>query len=210
MWSSPSRSHQAARELLADTYEQLGYGSENGTWRCAFLSGAYELRHGNFGTPVTPVSPDVLAQLTAEQLFDALAIRVDGPRCWNEHITLDVDLTDIGIRYRLTLHNGVLIYTTVAQTTAADAVLHLPTAALPAVATGAADPAALTAAGATDRRRPGSAREVAGGTGRTRPRLRHRHPSRPVARTSSSRLERVPRIMRAGCGRPGACCIVMI
>ena len=25
--------HAAARELLADTYEQLGYGSENGTWR---------------------------------------------------------------------------------------------------------------------------------------------------------------------------------
>jgi len=43
--------HEAARELLADTYEQLGYGSENGTWRCAYLSGAHELRHGVFGTP---------------------------------------------------------------------------------------------------------------------------------------------------------------
>ena len=43
--------HAAARELLADTYEQLGYGSENGTWRNFFLSGATELRHGQFGTP---------------------------------------------------------------------------------------------------------------------------------------------------------------
>ncbi len=141
--------HQGARELLADTYEQLGYGAENGTWRCAYLSGAHELRHGNFGTPVSPVSPDVLAQLTPEQLFDALAIRVNAPRCWNEHLTLDVDLTDVGVRYRLTLRNGVLIYTTATQTTAADAVLHLTAAALPAVATGAADPVALTAVGAT-------------------------------------------------------------
>lgn len=141
--------HQAARDLLADTYEQLGYGSENGTWRCAYLSGAHELRHGNFGTPVTPVSPDVLAQLTPEQLFDALAVRVDGPRCWHEHVTLDVHLTDVGTRYRLTLRNGVLSYTTAAQAVGADAVLHLPARALPAVAGGVADSAALAAAGIT-------------------------------------------------------------
>ncbi|WP_249522398.1 alkyl/aryl-sulfatase [Modestobacter marinus] len=139
--------HDAARQLLADTYEQLGYGAENGTWRCAYLSGAHELRHGGFGTPVTPVSPDVLAQLTPEQLFDALAVRVDGPRCWHEHVTLDVDLTDVGVRYRLTLRNGVLSHTTAPQTTDADAVVSLPAAALPAVATGAADPAGSAAAG---------------------------------------------------------------
>ena len=98
---------------------------------------------------MTPVSPDVLAQLTPEQLFDALAVRIDGPRCWDEHVTLDVDLTDVGTRYRLTLRNGVLSYTTAAQTTDADAVLHLPATALPAVAAGAADPAGFAAAGIT-------------------------------------------------------------
>jgi alkyl sulfatase BDS1-like metallo-beta-lactamase superfamily hydrolase len=132
--------HEAARELLADAYEQLGYGAENGTWRCAYLSAAHELRHGGFGTPVSSLSPDVLAQLTAEQLFDSLAIRVNGPRCWHEHIRLDVDLTDTGIRYRLVLRNGVLTYTAAGQTTPADAVVHLSTAALPALA-GGADPA---------------------------------------------------------------------
>jgi alkyl sulfatase BDS1-like metallo-beta-lactamase superfamily hydrolase len=139
--------HAAARALLADTYEQLGYGSENGTWRCAYLSGAHELRHGSFGTPVSPVSADVLAQLTPEDLFDALAVRVDGPSCWDEHLTLDVELVDVGTRYRLTLRNGVLSYTTATQTTDADAVLHLPREALPVVATGAADAAGMAAAG---------------------------------------------------------------
>jgi alkyl sulfatase BDS1-like metallo-beta-lactamase superfamily hydrolase len=138
--------HEAARELLADTYEQLGYGAENGTWRCAFLSGAFELRHGSFGTPVA-VAADVLARLTPGQVFDAMAVRVNGPRCWNERITVDVDLTDADIRYRLSLRNGVLTYTAAAQTTIADATLHLTAASLPALAAGAADPAALTAAG---------------------------------------------------------------
>lgn len=138
--------HAAARELLADTYEQLGYGSENGTWRCAYLSGAHELRHGSFGTPATASSPDVLGQLTPEQLFDALAIRVNGPRCWDDRLTLDVVLADASSRYRLTLRHGVLTYTTAAQQTPADMTLTLVRPALTA-AFATADMAGLAAAG---------------------------------------------------------------
>ena len=138
--------HQDARDLLADTYEQLGYGSENGTWRSAYLSGAHELRHGVFGTPVT-TSPALLAALSPEQLFDALAVRVNGPRCWHERVTIDLDLEDVGTCHRLTLRNGVLTYTDAAQSTPADVVLHLPAKALPLVAAGAVDPANLAAAG---------------------------------------------------------------
>ena len=43
--------HAEAKALLADAYEQLGYGAENGTWRNFYLMGAYELRHGSVGTP---------------------------------------------------------------------------------------------------------------------------------------------------------------
>ncbi|MGQ1840083.1 alkyl/aryl-sulfatase [Kocuria turfanensis] len=139
--------HEAARELLADTYEQLGYGAENGTWRCAYLSGAHELRHGTGGTPASTAGADVLARLTPDQLFDALAVRVDGPRCWHEHLVLELDLTDTGARYRLELRNGVLTHTVAAPGARADAVLHLPAADLPRIAGTAADPAALTAAG---------------------------------------------------------------
>ena len=82
-----------------------------------------------------------------DQLLDTLAIRVDGPRCWHEHIVLDLDLTDTGIRYRLVLRNGVPTYTTAEQATPADAVVHLPTAALPALAGGAAPATGLTVDG---------------------------------------------------------------
>ena len=38
--------NKAAKDLLADTYEQLGYQAESGPWRWVYLQGAYELRNG--------------------------------------------------------------------------------------------------------------------------------------------------------------------
>ena len=37
---------KAAHALQADAFEQLGFGSENGTWRSAYLAAATELREG--------------------------------------------------------------------------------------------------------------------------------------------------------------------
>ena len=138
--------HAEARELLADTLEQLGYGSENGTWRCAYLSGAHELRHGGFGTPTVAVSADMVATLEPAQLFDSMAIRVNGPRCWDERVLVDVDLGDAG-RYRLRLANGVLTYSRGPQTGAADLTLRMSKAALPALLGGAPTPESLSALG---------------------------------------------------------------
>ena len=102
--------HAGARELYADTLEQLAYGSENAVWRNFFLSGATELRDGNFGTPTATNAPTMLAQLTPEQIFDVLAISVNGPRSWEYELALDISFADLGSNYRLELRNGVLIY----------------------------------------------------------------------------------------------------
>ena len=102
--------HEGARSLYADTLEQLGYGSENGTWRNFFLSGATELREGNFGTPTATASPSIVAQLTPEQLFDSIAISVNGPRAWDLDLSLDVTLTDADANHHLALRNGVLVH----------------------------------------------------------------------------------------------------
>jgi alkyl sulfatase BDS1-like metallo-beta-lactamase superfamily hydrolase len=101
--------HAGARELYADTLEQLGYGAECATWRNFFLVGAVELRGGNTGTPVGGNTTGVLGQLTPEQMFDALAISVNGPRAWDLDLALDVTFGDLGSNYRLTLRNGVLV-----------------------------------------------------------------------------------------------------
>ena len=140
--------HRAARELLADTYEQLAYGSENGTWRSVYLAATHELRIGNFGTPTVTASPDIFAALTPDQLLDSLAIRVDAPSCWDDHLTLDLDLTD-GDTYRVTLRNGVQVYTSVVQSTDADVSVTLSRAALLGLATGQVAADDLGAAGIT-------------------------------------------------------------
>jgi linear primary-alkylsulfatase len=129
--------HAAARELQALTLEQLAYGAENGPWRNAFLAGATELRHGSFGTPAT-TSPDLLLALAPEQIFDAIAIRVNGPRAWDEVLSIGVDLVDTGEAYRLDLRNGVLVHRQ-APVDGADLVLRLPRAALVGILAGRMD-----------------------------------------------------------------------
>jgi alkyl sulfatase BDS1-like metallo-beta-lactamase superfamily hydrolase len=104
------KSHAGARELYADTLEQLAYGSENGVWRNFFLSGATELREGNFGTPTQTASPSIMAQLTPEQLFDTFAINLNGPRAWDLDVVVDITFVDTATNYRLTLRNGVLVH----------------------------------------------------------------------------------------------------
>lgn len=106
--------HAGARQLYADTLEQLAYGSETATWRNFFLAGATELRDGNFGTPTQTSSTSIAAQLTPEQMFDVLAISVNGPRAWDLDIAIDVTFLDTATNYRLTLRNGVLVYRKVA------------------------------------------------------------------------------------------------
>jgi alkyl sulfatase BDS1-like metallo-beta-lactamase superfamily hydrolase len=100
--------HAEATELQAAALTQLAYGSENGTWRNFFLSGALELREGKFGTPAASTSPDLLGALTIDQVFDTLAIRVNGPTVWDQR--LDFEWVIDGVRYRVALANGVLTY----------------------------------------------------------------------------------------------------
>ncbi len=102
--------HVQAKELLADVYDRLGYGSENGTWRNFYLMGAFELRNGVVGTPAVTGSADMLRALSVEQMFDAFAVRVHGPRSWDERIVIDWRFTDLGQTHRTTLRNGVLIH----------------------------------------------------------------------------------------------------
>jgi alkyl sulfatase BDS1-like metallo-beta-lactamase superfamily hydrolase len=100
-----------AREALAGIYERLGYGSENATWRSFYLTGALELRHGPNPSPLGDIGAGMAAALTVEQLFDTLAIRVNGPRAAADSLVIDCRFTDTGTDVRLTLSNGALIPT---------------------------------------------------------------------------------------------------
>jgi len=139
--------NEAARELQADALEQLGYGAENATWRNFFLMGAQELRKGIAGTPTDTAAPDVLAQLSVEQILDGMAIRVDGPRAWDLRLTINWKVTDPDETHLLELENGVLSHRADREHPEADATLAIERRALDELLLGRADLAALVESG---------------------------------------------------------------
>ncbi|TMR11853.1 MBL fold metallo-hydrolase [Nonomuraea turkmeniaca] len=122
--------NKEARDLLAEIYTRLGHGAENATWRNFYLMGALELAEGIVPATMDTVPPDLLAALTMEQVFDSLAIRVDGPRAWHERLAIDWHLTDLGERHRTTLSNGALIHQAEPPDEGADLTLRLTKAQL--------------------------------------------------------------------------------
>jgi alkyl sulfatase BDS1-like metallo-beta-lactamase superfamily hydrolase len=123
--------NQAARALLADTFEQLGYSSESATWRNAYLFGAQELRQGMPKAPPRPPMPhETLAALRTEQLWDVLGVRLNGPKAEGKHIVLNWSFTDTNEDFVLTLENCALTYVAGAQAAAADASFTLPRSTL--------------------------------------------------------------------------------
>jgi alkyl sulfatase BDS1-like metallo-beta-lactamase superfamily hydrolase len=123
-------SHTAAKALLADVYQQLGFGAENGTWRNFYLQGAAELRGVTAPDPVSLAPADMVSALGVDQLFDTIAIRVNGPACWTESITIDWVVTDVGHTYRTELSNGVLVQDVDPRTGDAGLTVTLPKAQL--------------------------------------------------------------------------------
>ncbi|GAA4843364.1 alkyl/aryl-sulfatase [Kitasatospora terrestris] len=102
--------HRPAREALAEVYDRLGHGAENGTWRNFYLTAAMELRGTLAEVDINLGNPEVTLALTVEQLIDSLAIRIDGPRAWDTRLTVDWRITDLEQAWRLTLSNGALTY----------------------------------------------------------------------------------------------------
>jgi alkyl sulfatase BDS1-like metallo-beta-lactamase superfamily hydrolase len=114
--------NQAARALLADTFEQLGYLVESATWRNAYLFGAQELRQGMPKAPPRPPMPrETLAALRTEQLWDVLGVRLNGPKAEGKHIVFNWRFTDTHETFVLTLENCALTFIAGAQAATADA-----------------------------------------------------------------------------------------
>jgi alkyl sulfatase BDS1-like metallo-beta-lactamase superfamily hydrolase len=139
--------HADARALQADALEQLGFGAENGTWRNFFLSGATELREGNFGTPTTTTASDLITALTVEQILSSVAIRIDGPKAWDEHLVLSFVITDEDQAYVFELRNGTANHRPTAAPAPDSTTLTLERRVLIGLMVGRVDLAAAVAAG---------------------------------------------------------------
>jgi len=110
VFADPNNS--AAKELLAKTYDQMGYQAESGPWRNFYLSGAKELRDGviKAATPNTS-SPDIVRNLGLTTYLDYLAVRVNGPKAADKVLTFNVEMPDKKEKFVIYIENGVMNYT---------------------------------------------------------------------------------------------------
>jgi len=98
-----------AREWLARTYDQLGYGAESGPWRDVYLTGAHELRHGPVsGSAEMGRALGLLRAVPLGQFLDAMATRLDAAKAAEDHTVVNFVFTDLGESYVLWVENAVL------------------------------------------------------------------------------------------------------
>jgi alkyl sulfatase BDS1-like metallo-beta-lactamase superfamily hydrolase len=101
--------NQAAKDLLADIFEQLGYQQENPGLRNSFLAGAYELRTGiPQGAAVNSSSPDVVRAMSTELFLNFLGIRMDSRKAEGVRFTINLITPDNGEKFLVELENATL------------------------------------------------------------------------------------------------------
>lgn len=98
-----------ARELLARSYDQLGYQAESGPWRDVYLTGALELRQGTSNTSVNlAATKDLLLQTPVSNFFDTLAVRLKSEDAANKDTKIVINFTDLNESHLLWIENSVL------------------------------------------------------------------------------------------------------
>jgi alkyl sulfatase BDS1-like metallo-beta-lactamase superfamily hydrolase len=101
--------NQAARELLADVFEQIGYQQENPGLRNSYLAGAFELRSGiPQGEALDSAGPDVVRAMSTELFLDFLGIRMDSRKAEGMEFTINLITPDNGEKFIVELSNATL------------------------------------------------------------------------------------------------------
>ena len=102
-------SNKTAKELLAKSYEQMGYSAESATWRNAYLSGAQELRNGPPSKGMSKAGAiDLLLQTPMERFLEAMAASLDGPAAEGKNYRINLVLSDQKESYALWIDHAVL------------------------------------------------------------------------------------------------------
>jgi len=101
--------NQAAKDLLADVFEQLGYQQENPGLRNSYLAAAYELRSGiPEGETANSSSPDVIRAMTTELFLNFLGIRMDSRKAESMRFTINLVTPDNGEKFIVEMENATL------------------------------------------------------------------------------------------------------
>ena len=101
--------NQAAKDLLGDVYEQIGYQKESPSVRNSFLAGAFELRNGiPTGASPKTAGPDMIRAMTTELWLDFMAIRLDSKKAEGVEFVINLITPDNAEEYVVELSNATL------------------------------------------------------------------------------------------------------
>lgn len=101
--------NEKARNLLARTFDQLGYQAESGPWRDIYLTGALELREdGPSAITSTASANGILQAVPISGFLDALAVRLSADKTEGKELIFNFTFTDLGETHVVEIRNSVL------------------------------------------------------------------------------------------------------
>ena len=107
VYAEPNNS--AAKDLLSDIFEQIGYQKESPSVRNSFLGAAYELRHGMpSGASPKSNSPDMIKAMTTELWLNSLAISMNSKKAAGMTFTINLSTPDNGEKFVIEMSNSAL------------------------------------------------------------------------------------------------------
>lgn len=99
----------AAKDLLADVFEQIGYQKESPSVRNSFLAAAYELRNGlPPGVPPKSSGPDMIRGMSTELWLNSLGISLDSGKVAGHNFTINLVTPDNGEKFVIECSNSTL------------------------------------------------------------------------------------------------------
>ena len=101
--------NKAASELLAKSFEQMGYMAESASWRNFYLTGAVELRQGPPEKGLTiDMMRDMLEHTPIERFLERMAASIDGGKAEGLTLKINMVFSDLKESYVLDLENAVM------------------------------------------------------------------------------------------------------
>lgn len=140
--------NQRTKDLLADTYEQLGYQSESPSLRNSYLAGAKELRDGVLPVKAAKAgSPDFVRGTGTELFLTYLGIQMDSRKAEGMKFKINLVTPDNGEQFVVEMSNATLTTLVGFQAKDADLTLTIDRRELEDVMIGTAKLADKVAAG---------------------------------------------------------------
>ncbi|MBL0087518.1 MAG: MBL fold metallo-hydrolase [Ideonella sp.] len=101
--------NKAASELMAQSFEQMGYRAESAPWRNFYLTGALELRQGGPEKGITiDILLDMLQHAPIERFLERMAASLDGAKAGDSRLKINLVFRDLNESYVLQIDNAVL------------------------------------------------------------------------------------------------------